>query len=151
MTQDAAVQAWRPPSILRMDFQPIIDTGIAPVDDLDPARLLGGHNFLTGGDDAADDHGHGTHVAGTVAQTTDNGVGVAGMAPLARLMPLKVLGADGSGTSVGIADTLANDGARITPPTNRSAGPGATGRPVGLSSPARRRSDIARSPLTASR
>src|SRR5207248_843622 len=84
----------------------IIDTGIAPVDDLDPARLLGGHNFLTGGDDAADDHGHGTHVAGTVAQTTDNGVGVAGMAPLARLMPLKVLGADGSGTSVGIADAI---------------------------------------------
>lgn len=94
----------------------IIDTGIAPVDDLDPARLLRGHNFLTGGDDAADDHGHGTHVAGTVAQTTDNGVGVAGMAPLARLLPLKVLGADGSGTSVGIADAIrwaADHGARV--------------------------------------
>src|SRR5438132_4135451 len=94
----------------------IIDTGIAPVDDLDPARLLRGHNFLTGGDDAADDHGHGTHVAGTVAQTTDNGVGVAGMAPHARLLPLKVLGADGSGTSVGIADAIrwaADHGARV--------------------------------------
>ena len=94
----------------------IIDTGIAPVDDLDPARLLRGHNFLTGSDDAADDHGHGTHVAGTVAQTTDNGVGVAGMAPLARLMPLKVLGADGSGTSVAIADAIrwaADHGARV--------------------------------------
>ncbi|HWE25415.1 MAG TPA: S8 family peptidase [Myxococcales bacterium] len=94
----------------------VIDTGIAPVDDLDPARLVRGHNFLTGGDDATDDHGHGTHVAGTVAQTTDNGVGVAGMAPLARLMPLKVLGADGSGTSVGIADAIrwaADHGARV--------------------------------------
>ena len=103
----------------------IIDTGIAPVDDLDPARLLGGHNFLTGGDAAADDHGHGTHVAGTVAQTTDNGVGVAGMAPLARLMPLKVLGADGSGTSVGIADAIrwaADHGARVL---NLSLGGGA--------------------------
>src|SRR5438477_11514751 len=103
----------------------IIDTGIAPVDDLDPARLLGGHNFLTGGDDADDDHGHGTHVAGTVAQTTDNGVGVAGMAPLARLMPLKVLGADGSGTSVGIADAIrwaADHGARVL---NLSLGGGA--------------------------
>jgi serine protease len=94
----------------------IIDTGIAPVDDLDPARLLKGHNFLTGGEGAADDHGHGTHVAGTVAQTTDNGVGVAGMAPDARLLPLKVLGADGSGTSVGIADAIrwaADHGARV--------------------------------------
>src|SRR5216683_2587308 len=72
----------------------VIDTGVAPVDDLDPARLLRGHNFLNDGDDARDDHGHGTHVAGTVAQTTDNGIGVAGMAPLARLLPLKVLGAD---------------------------------------------------------
>jgi serine protease len=94
----------------------IIDTGIAPVDDLDPARLLTGHNFFSGGDDAVDDHGHGTHVAGTVAQSTDNGVGVAGMAPLARLMPLKVLGADGSGTSVAIADAIrwaADHGARV--------------------------------------
>ena len=103
----------------------IIDTGVAPVDDLDPARLLPGHNFLTGGDDARDDHGHGTHVAGTVAQTTGNGIGVAGMAPLARLLPLKVLGADGSGTSVGIADAIrwaADHGARVL---NLSLGGGA--------------------------
>ena len=37
----------------------IIDTGVAPVDDLDPARLLRGHNFLDRGDDARDDNGHG--------------------------------------------------------------------------------------------
>ena len=103
----------------------IIDTGVAPVDDLDPARLLQGHNFVSGSDDARDDHGHGTHVAGTVAQTTDNGIGVAGMAPLARLLPLKVLGADGSGTSVGIADAIrwaADHGARVL---NLSLGGGA--------------------------
>ncbi|MFL5309443.1 MAG: S8 family serine peptidase [Myxococcales bacterium] len=103
----------------------IIDTGVAPVDDLDPARLLAGHNFVSGGDDARDDHGHGTHVAGTVAQTTDNGIGVAGMAPEARLLPLKVLGADGSGTSVAIADAIrwaADHGARVL---NLSLGGGA--------------------------
>jgi serine protease len=103
----------------------IIDTGIAPVEDLDPARIVPGHNFLSGSDDARDDHGHGTHVAGTVAQTTDNGIGVAGMAPRARLMPLKVLGADGSGTSVAIADAIrwaADHGARVL---NLSLGGGA--------------------------
>jgi serine protease len=103
----------------------IIDTGIAPVDDLDPARLLRGRNFLTGKDGARDDHGHGTHVAGTVAQSTGNGVGVAGMAPLARLLPLKVLGADGSGTSVAIAEAIrwaADHGARVL---NLSLGGGA--------------------------
>src|SRR5882672_12338098 len=70
-------------------------------------------------------YGHGTHVAGTVAQTTDNGIGVAGMAPLARLLPLKVLGADGSGTSVAIADAIrwaADHGARVL---NLSLGGGA--------------------------
>jgi len=94
----------------------ILDTGIAPVDDLDAERIVAGHNFLTGGADARDDHGHGTHVAGTVAQSTGNGVGVAGMAPLARLMPLKVLSADGSGTSADIADAIrwaADHGARV--------------------------------------
>jgi serine protease len=103
----------------------VIDTGVAPVDDLDRVRLLAGHNFLNGGSDARDDHGHGTHVAGTVAQSTDNGIGVAGMAPLARLLPLKVLGADGSGTSVAIADAIrwaADHGARVL---NLSLGGGA--------------------------
>jgi serine protease len=39
---------------------------------------------------ANDDYGHGTHVAGTIAQNTDNGYGAAGIAPRARIMPVKV-------------------------------------------------------------
>jgi serine protease len=96
----------------------VIDTGVAPVDDLDPARLRRGHNFLPGArpDDATDDHGHGTHVAGTIAQSTGNGVGVAGMAPDAEILPLKVLGASGAGTSAGISEAIryaADHGARV--------------------------------------
>ena len=103
----------------------VIDTGIFPVDDLDPARIVGGFNFLARSTDARDDHGHGTHVAGTIAQSTGNGKGVAGMAPLAQLMPVKVLGAMGGGTSVAIADGIrfaVDHGARVL---NLSLGGGA--------------------------
>ncbi len=44
----------------------VIDTGIYPVDDLDPERLVKGWNFVGHNDDARDDHAHGTHVAGTI-------------------------------------------------------------------------------------
>jgi serine protease len=94
----------------------VIDTGIYPVDDLDPARLVKGWNFVGHNDDARDDHAHGTHVAGTIAQSTGNGKGVAGMAPQARLMPIKVLTASGSGTSHDIAEGIrwaVDHGARV--------------------------------------
>lgn len=45
-----------------------------------------------------DFNGHGLHVTGTVAQCTDNGVGVTGLAHDASIMPVKVLGDDGAGT-----------------------------------------------------
>ncbi len=94
----------------------VIDTGIYPVDDLDPGRLVKGWNFVANNDDARDDHAHGTHVAGTVAQSTGNGKGVAGMAPQARLMPVKVLSAFGGGTSHDIAEGIrwaVDHGARV--------------------------------------
>jgi serine protease len=103
----------------------ILDTGIALVDDLDRDRILPGHNFLDGSDATADDNGHGTHVAGTVAQSTGNGRGTAGMAPEARLLPLKVLSASGGGDSAGISRAIryaADHGARVL---NLSLGGGA--------------------------
>src|SRR2546428_9898473 len=103
----------------------VIDTGIYPVDDLDPGRIVKGWNFVGKNDDARDDHAHGTHVAGTVAQSTGNGKGVAGMAPQARLMPVKVLSAFGSGTSHDIAEGIrwaVDHGARVL---NLSLGGGA--------------------------
>jgi thermitase len=53
--------------------------------------------------DPFDDHGHGTHVGGTVAEWTNNGVGAAGVAPGVSLMGVKVLAKNGSGTDETVA------------------------------------------------
>jgi serine protease len=53
-----------------------------------------------------DVYGHGTHVAGTIAQTTNNGIGTAGIAFNAKIMPLRVLDAHGEGDSAAIARAI---------------------------------------------
>ncbi|MEM9213549.1 MAG: DUF5942 domain-containing protein [Cyanobacteria bacterium P01_F01_bin.150] len=94
----------------------VIDTGISPVKDLANTTLVAGYDFVNDQVDAADDNGHGTHVAGTVAQSTNNNYGVAGIAYRAKLMPLKVLSAFGGGTVSDIADAIrfaADNGADV--------------------------------------
>jgi len=74
----------------------IIDSGIDyNHPDLD-ANYAGGYDFVNGDEDPMDDNGHGTHVAGTVA-AEDNGFGVVGVAPEAKLYALKVLNEEGVG------------------------------------------------------
>ena len=58
-----------------------------------------GWDFVNGDNNPADDQGHGTHVAGTIGAVGDNGVGVVGVNWNVRLMGLKFLGSDGSGTT----------------------------------------------------
>jgi serine protease len=53
-----------------------------------------------------DVYGHGTHVAGTIAQTTNNGIATAGIAYNARIMPLRVLDSQGEGDSAEIARAI---------------------------------------------
>lgn len=80
------------------------------------SRLVPGHNEITGSDDTTDDDGHGTHVAGIAAAATGNGVGVAGGAPGAKVMPVKVLDAQGRGNPATIAAGMvwaAQHGARV--------------------------------------
>ncbi|ABS21826.1 S8 family peptidase [Bacillus cytotoxicus] len=87
----------------------VLDTGcdVNHVDLKD--RIIGGRNFTEDyGNDPnnyLDNNGHGTHVAGTIA-ATENDIGVLGVAPLAKLLVLKVLAGDGSGNYQHIIDAI---------------------------------------------
>jgi serine protease len=94
----------------------VIDTGISQVPDLKNTKFVEGYDFVNDKVAADDDNGHGTHVAGTVAQSTNNNYGVAGVAYEATLMPLKVLSAGGTGTTSDIAEAIrfaADNGAGV--------------------------------------
>ena len=84
----------------------VIDSGISPVPDLKDTKFVKGYDFVNNKIEAYDDIGHGTHVAGTIAQSTNNNYGVAGIAYEASLMPLKVLSAQGGGTVADIAEAI---------------------------------------------
>ncbi len=81
----------------------VVDTGVRVGPDLDAARVLQGATVVPGATSSDDLNGHGTHVAGTIAQSTHNGRGAAGVAPRARILPIQVLDAFGRGSSEGVA------------------------------------------------
>lgn len=94
----------------------VIDTGVTVVPDLKDTKFVNGYDFVNNREVATDDHGHGTHVAGTIAQSTNNGYGVAGIAYEASIMPLKVLSGSGGGTVADIAEAIkfaADNGADV--------------------------------------
>ena len=94
----------------------ILDTGVdAGQPDL-RAKLVQGYDYVNNDQDPSDDNGHGTAVAGVVAASSDNGIGVAGYCWACRLMPVKVLGADGTGFMSGLAQGIlwaTDHGARV--------------------------------------
>lgn len=94
----------------------VIDTGVSRVPDLKDTKFAKGYDFVNDKEEADDDNGHGTHVAGTIAQSTNNGYGVAGIAYEASIMPLKVLSGSGGGTVADISEAIkfaADNGADV--------------------------------------
>ncbi|MEZ4365165.1 MAG: S8 family serine peptidase [Kofleriaceae bacterium] len=102
----------------------VLDTGVGyenfdrfhVLPDLDGLEFVDGFDFVDNDRHANDDHGHGSHVAGTIAQVTNNGIGVTGIARDVKIMPLKVLSGSGSGSVAGIADAIryaADKGAKV--------------------------------------
>lgn len=94
----------------------VIDTGVSAVPDLADTKTIEGYDFVNDRKNASDDVGHGTHVAGTIAQSTNNNYGVAGIAYKAAIMPIKVLSGSGGGTISDIAEGIkfaADNGAKV--------------------------------------
>jgi thermitase len=75
----------------------VVDSGVeAGHPDLG-GRVVTGWDYVEDDPYANDEHGHGTHVAGTIAATRGNAAAIAGVAPDARILPVRVLGEDGQG------------------------------------------------------
>lgn len=117
----------------------VLDTGVYLAHPDLAGQLVGGYDFISSAANARDGDGidanpddpgdssqrgqsswHGTHVAGTIAAASNNGLGVAGVAWGARIMPIRVLGQNG-GTSYDIvqglryAARLSNDSGTLPP------------------------------------
>lgn len=84
----------------------VLDTGLATKKASDGVNSCGGTNIINPRRPPVDGDGHGTHVSGTIAQNTNNGTGVAGLAHGACVMPVKVLDDTGSGTFADIAEGI---------------------------------------------
>ncbi len=83
----------------------VVDTGVSVGED-GFFKILQGYDFVEDDKEPRDGQGHGTHVAGTIGQKSNNGIGVAGVAPEVTILPVRVLGSDGSGSMTGVASGI---------------------------------------------
>ena len=81
----------------------VIDTGVKSSHSDLSGRVLTGIDYVAPGTSANDENGHGTHVAGIITAKYNNSRGIAGMAPSAKVLPVRVLDRNGSGTSANVA------------------------------------------------
>jgi serine protease len=104
----------------------VLDTGVAyrttpdgryrKAPDLSRKRFVRGHDFVRHNFFPYDRNGHGTFIAGTIGQSTNNGIGVTGVAYESRIMPVRVLDFEGKGDVATIASGIrfaARHGAQI--------------------------------------
>jgi subtilisin family serine protease len=81
----------------------VVDSGIDPSHPEFAGRILPGYDYVNGDYAPDDDNNHGTHVSGIIAAAANNGLGVAGLAANVKILPLKVLDSNGSGSYYNIS------------------------------------------------
>ncbi len=113
----------------------VIDSGIDYNNpDFAGTNIIKGKNFITGTMDPMDDFGHGTHVAGIIAASSNNNLGISGIDWKVKLLAIKVIDSSGQGSTsnviAGIQQAVA-DGANII---NLSLGEGSDASPNPCSS-----------------
>lgn len=94
----------------------IVDTGVHLAHPDLRTKIVGGYDFVDNDTQAADGHGHGTHVAGLAAAQSNNTTGVAGTCPNCKIMPIRVLDNFGFGDLAAVAQGLVwavDHGARV--------------------------------------
>ena len=102
----------------------VLDTGVAYANrgpfrrspDFSRFQFVSGYDFISRDAFPNDRNGHGTFVAGTIAESTNNRYGLTGLAYGARIMPVRVLDAEGEGEASTIAEGVryaVNHGARV--------------------------------------
>jgi serine protease len=102
----------------------VLDTGVAYANrgpfrrspDFTRFQFVGGYDFIARNHYPSDRNGHGTFVASTIAEQVNNGYGLTGLAYGAKIMPIRVLDAEGEGEASTIAEGVrfaVNHGARV--------------------------------------
>lgn len=122
ITRINARGAWNTTRGNRATTIAIIDSGI----DLNHPdlrdKLVPGYDFVQNDTQPIDGNGHGTHVAGIAAASTNNGIGVAGTCPDCSIMPLRVLDDTGNGSSLNVIRALDYAASRGVKIVNMSLG-----------------------------
>lgn len=83
----------------------VIDTGCDINHNDIKENLVDGYNFLEPKKDPIDDNGHGTHVSGTISASNNN-IGMVGVAPKAKIMPIKALDGNGRGDNKNVTEAI---------------------------------------------
>jgi subtilisin family serine protease len=94
----------------------VLDTGVDFAQPDLQGAFVPGYDFVNNDVNPSDDLGHGTAVAGIIAARADNGLGGSGLCPRCSIMPVKVVGSDGTATDLNVASGItwaADHGARV--------------------------------------
>ncbi|MBD3920832.1 S8 family serine peptidase [Paenibacillus sp. PR3] len=101
-----ADQAWNTTTGSQSTVVAVIDTGVDSDHPDLVTNLVAGYNTIDNTTNTEDIHSHGTHVAGIIAATMNNGQGIAGIAASSKIMPLKAMNDGGTGSSLDVIEAI---------------------------------------------